>query len=239
MQNIIEIQNAVVDYLTPNGVFSIKDFFVSFKMPYRSTTILKNINLQIEKGETLAVFGKNGSGKSTLLRLISKIIKPKSGQVKINGTVAPIMAISAGIELELTGMENIDLMLGLMGKNRTQQVIDSIAAFSELPIAILNQPIKTYSTGMVARLSFAISFLSDAEIFVIDEVLAVGDLGFQRKCIEHIHSLKEKNKTIIFVSHSPEEMKSICEKGILMENGEIVASGSSAEMAADYIKLFN
>lgn len=239
MQRLVKITDAYVQYLTQNGVFSLKDLFVSRKVPYKSISILKNINLTINKGDTIAIFGKNGSGKSTLLRLISKIVKPARGLVELNGIAAPIMALGVGLEMELTGYENIELALGLMQKKNDEKSLQKIISFSELNDETLKKALKTYSTGMIARLSFAVSFLSEADIYIIDEVLAVGDLGFQRKCIEHIHSLKQQNKTIVFVSHNPEEMKAVCEKGILMIDGEIASTGTSNQIAEQYTQMFN
>ena len=238
MENIITVKNAYVNFLVPQGIFSAKDFFTSFKKPYTHVTILENINLEVNEGDSLAVFGKNGAGKSTLLRLLSGILKPDKGSVVCNGKIAPVMAIGAGLELEMSGFENIDLIMGLMGIKRAKEIKDRVIEFSELELNVLDQPLKTYSTGMVARLSFAISFVSDADIYVIDEVMAVGDLGFQKKCTHHIHSLIDKNKTIIFVSHNPQEMKSICEKGILLSEGKIIGTGNINEIATLYENLF-
>src|SRR5690606_27273022 len=138
--------------------------------------------LELNKGESLGILGRNGCGKSTLLRTIAGVIKPQQGKVKVSGSIAPILAIGAGLELELTGFENISLLFALYGHKRSKEEFARVQEFSGLATDVLHAPVKTYSAGMVARLAFSISLANECDILIIDEVLAVGDKGFQEKC---------------------------------------------------------
>ena len=185
------------------------------------------------------VAGENGCGKSTLLRTIAGIIKPDQGKITVNGTFAPILAIGAGLEVELTGYENISMLLELYGtQKKGTNVIDNIREFSELSEEVLHMPVKQYSSGMVARLAFSISLANDSDILIIDEVLAVGDQGFQAKCLKKIHDIKEQGKTILFVSHFPDDVARICDKAMLLEQGEVIHSGNSIDICNKYKELF-
>lgn len=238
--NIIEVKNVRVDFWLNNvGVYSLKDLVTLRKSPFKSKTILNDISVEVKRGESLGIVGRNGSGKSTLLRTIAGIVKPSAGSVTVNGTFAPILAIGAGLEQELTGYENIDLLLALYGTTKKNtDAVENIKAFSELSDEVLRMPVKQYSSGMVARLAFSISLANDSDILIIDEVLAVGDQGFQAKCMEKIYKIKDEGKTILFVSHFPDDVARICNKAILLENGELVYSGNSTEICNKYKELF-
>jgi ABC-type polysaccharide/polyol phosphate transport system ATPase subunit len=237
---IIKVENVHVSFWQNNvGVYSIKDLVAHRKSPFTSKTILNGINVEVKRGESLGILGRNGSGKSTLLRTIAGIISPDKGKVVVNGTFAPILAIGAGLELELTGYENIELLLALYGTPRKNtNAVQNIKDFSELSDEVLTMPVKQYSSGMVARLAFSISLANDSDILIIDEVLAVGDQGFQAKCLEKIYQIKDQGKTILFVSHFPDDVARICNKAILLENGEMTHSGNSEEVCENYRRLF-
>ena len=237
---IIKVENVHVSFWQNNvGVYSIKDLIVLRKSPFKSKTILNNINVEVKKGESLGIVGRNGCGKSTLLRTIAGIIKPDQGKITVNGTFAPILAIGAGLEVELTGYENISMLLELYGtQKKGTNVIDNIREFSELSEEVLHMPVKQYSSGMVARLAFSISLANDSDILIIDEVLAVGDQGFQAKCLKKIHDIKEQGKTILFVSHFPDDVARICDKAMLLEQGEVIHSGNSIDICNKYKELF-
>jgi ABC-type polysaccharide/polyol phosphate transport system ATPase subunit len=237
---IINVENVHVSFWQNNvGVYSIKDLVAHRKSPFTSKTILNGINVEVKRGESLGILGRNGSGKSTLLRTIAGIISPDKGKVVVNGTFAPILAIGAGLELELTGYENIELLLALYGTPRKNtNAVQNIKDFSELSDEVLSMPVKQYSSGMVARLAFSISLANDSDILIIDEVLAVGDQGFQAKCLEKIYQIKDQGKTILFVSHFPDDVARICNKAILLENGEMTHSGNSEEVCENYRRLF-
>lgn len=240
IDNIISVENVHVSFWQNNvGVHSIKDLITHRKSPFKNKKILNNISVDVKRGDSLGILGRNGSGKSTLLRTIAGIIKPSQGKVTVNGTFAPILAIGAGLELELTGYENISLLLALYGTARkNSNAVDQIRNFSELGDDILRMPVKQYSSGMVARLAFSISLANDSDILIIDEVLAVGDQGFQAKCMEKIYQIKAQGKTILFVSHFPDDVARICNKAILLEKGEMVNYGNSKEICDQYRQLF-
>jgi ABC-type polysaccharide/polyol phosphate transport system ATPase subunit len=239
--SLISFDNVTVSFWQNNmGIHSIKDLATQRKNPFTNKVILKNISFEVKRGECMGVLGRNGSGKSTLLRTIAGLIKPQEGTVKINGTFDPILAIGAGLELELTGYENMDLLLSLYGRPRKgkAEVIKSIADFSELSEEALRMPAKRYSSGMLARLAFSISVANDADILIIDEVLAVGDQGFQQKCMRKIFDIKAEGKTILFVSHFPDDVQKICNKAILLDGGTLVHSGTAVEICEKYNQLF-
>jgi ABC-2 type transport system ATP-binding protein len=239
-ESIISVQGVSVSFWQNNvGVYSIKDLITHRKSPFVSKPILTDISVDLKKGDSLGILGRNGSGKSTLLRTIAGIIKPDRGTVVVNGSFAPILAIGAGLEPELTGYENIALLLALYGTARKNtNAVQNIKDFSELGHETLMMPVKQYSSGMVARLAFSISLANDSDILIIDEVLAVGDQGFQAKCLEKIYSIRDEGKTILFVSHFPDDVTRICNKAILLENGQLIHSGNSIDVCNHYKQLF-
>ena len=181
----------------------IKSFLFHFptalkEMRKSRFTALKNVSLEISSGETVGIIGKNGAGKSTILGLLARVLKPTSGQISIEGRIAPLLELGAGFHPELSGKENIVLngvLLGML-KEEVEEKTDSIIAFSEL-VEFINQPIRTYSSGMLARLGFSVAVHCDPDILLVDEVLSVGDQDFQKKCIEKMNDFKTTGKTII------------------------------------------
>lgn len=236
--NLVSVEHIEVSFWQNNvGVHSIKDLLTHRKNPFTLKPILTDVSLQLKKGESMGILGRNGSGKSTLLRAIAGVIKPQKGKIRLNGTVAPILAIGAGLELELTGYENISLLLSLYGLKGSKKVTD-ITTFAELSDEVLKMPVKCYSSGMVARLAFSISLANDCDLLIIDEVLAVGDKGFQEKCMRKIYEIKEQGKSIIFVSHFPDEVVKICNTAVLLEQGKIINQGDATEICNHYKQLF-
>lgn len=200
---------------------------------------LSNISLEIKQGETVGIIGKNGAGKSTLLKLIAGVTSPTYGEVKVSGKVAPLIELGAGFHSELTGMENIFLNAAILGmhKKEVELVLDKIIEFSELK-EFINVPVKRYSSGMYMRLAFAIAIHLDAPILLIDEVLAVGDANFQKKCVNYLKNLKKTGlKTIIFISHNESTVKSFCDRGILLSKGKLVFDGNPEEVFKKYHHL--
>ncbi len=189
---------------------------------------LDDVSFEIKQGETVGLIGPNGSGKSTTLALIAGVLRPQVGNVEVCGRIAPLLELGAGFHPELTGRENIILNGVLLGLTRREVLakMDEIIAFSELE-QFLDQPIRTYSSGMVARLGFSVIAHLDPEILLIDEVLAVGDLHFQVKCHEKIREFKKRRVTIILVSHSAEEIRQLCDRAIWLEGGKVVSQGES------------
>jgi ABC-type polysaccharide/polyol phosphate transport system ATPase subunit len=188
-------------------------------------TVFSDVSFEIQDGETIGIVGKNGAGKSTILKLIAGVTYPTKGSVEVNGKVAPLIELGAGFHHELSGYENIFLNAAILGmhKKEIQAQVESIIAFSELK-EFIHVPMKRYSSGMQMRLGFAVAIHVDVPIILIDEVLAVGDADFQKKCLDTLQELKKKhNKTIVFVSHNEEAVESFCERAILLEHGKLVA----------------
>ncbi len=186
---------------------------------------LKGINLSVNKGECVGLYGPNGAGKTTILKLISKVTYPTKGKILVNGKVAPLIEIGAGFHLDLTGRENIFMngaILG-MGISEIRKKVASIIEFSELE-KFIDMPVKKYSSGMYLRLGFSIAIHSEADIFLIDEILAVGDEAFQKKCIEKILSLKKQGKTMVVVSHNMALMEKLADRILYIKEGKIVES---------------
>jgi lipopolysaccharide transport system ATP-binding protein len=196
---------------------------------------LKEVSFRIYKGETLGAIGRNGAGKTTLLRIISGITEPTTGSVEAYGSLAPVMALQSGFNLEFSGRENIHLKCAIMGLSRdqTDHRLDEILDFASIG-EFIDRPLKTYSQGMRARLAFAVAIHVDPEILVIDEVLAVGDEAFHRKCIARIAALKERGTTILFVSHSPAMVLQLCDRAILLDKGELLVAGDPKLVVSSY-----
>ena len=196
---------------------------------------LEDISFEIKKGEAVGIIGPNGSGKSTTLALIAGVLRPQAGRVEIQGRVCPLLELGAGFHPELTGRENIVLNGILMGLTRRAVLakMDEIIAFSELE-AFLDQPIRTYSTGMIARLGFSVAVHLDPEILLIDEILSVGDFHFQAKCRQKIDEFKKQEVTIVLVTHSSGEIRRLCDRVIWLKSGKIVEDGEPDRLLNRY-----
>ena len=239
---MIELSDVHVDYLVQrHGFRSIKSYLTSFgsKRLLERKHILHAIDLRIEAGECFGIVGRNGSGKSTLLRLLAGIVEPSKGNVRINGKVAPMLALGVGLEPELSGWENVRLCRLLMGHEHTDRdaIRAYVSSFSGLSEEDLSMQVKRYSTGMMARLGFAIATATDPDILLIDEVLAVGDVSFQQQCYRRIEDLKTRGCTIVFVSHMLGEVQRICDRAACVEGGTIVKLGSTHEVGMHYHEL--
>jgi len=198
------------------------------------------VDLSIEKGECFGLIGRNGSGKSTLLRVMAGVIKPSSGTADVRGTVAPMLALGIGLEPEMSGIENVRLCSAFIGVSvrNTDRAMERIMAFSELGMEEMEMQVKRYSTGMMARLGFAIATAYEPDILLIDEVLAVGDIGFQNKCYDRINEIRAKGCTIVFVSHFLSEIQKICTRAACLDNGRIVKVGSVHDVGVHYNSFF-
>ena len=198
--------------------------------------VFSNVSFEIKKGETVGIVGENGAGKSTIMKLIAGVTYPNRGSIKVTGKVAPLIELTAGFHHELTGYENIFLSAAILGmhKKEVELVVDDIIAFSEID-EYLHTPIKRYSTGMVVRLAFSIAIHSVSNILLIDEVLAVGDIKFQRKCLNRMKALKKKkDKIIVFVSHSEEQVKEFCDRALLLQNGKLTLDSTPEKVFKRY-----
>ena len=194
---------------------------------------LREVTLRIDRGEVVGVVGANGAGKSTLLKAIARVIPPTTGRVRVWGRVAPLLELGAGFDYELTGRENVYLngtILGL-GRRDVRSRIDEIVAFAGIG-AFADAPVRTYSSGMVARLGFAIATSVDAEILLIDEVLSVGDAEFRRRSADRIEEFRRRGKTIVVVSHDPDAIQRLCSRAVRLDRGALVADGAPAEVLA-------
>ena len=200
-------------------------------------TVLDNINLEIKKGDTVALIGTNGSGKSTLLKLMTKIIYPTSGKITVNGKLTSLLELGAGFHPDFTGRENIYFNASIFGLTAAEidKRIDTIIEFSELGDYI-DSPVRTYSSGMYMRLAFSIAINVDAEILLIDEILAVGDQHFQYKCYTKLEQLKKEKKTIVIVSHSLPSVKKLCDRSVWIYNGKIKMDGETSKVIDEYLK---
>lgn len=200
-------------------------------------TVLENINIKIKKGDTVALIGVNGSGKSTLLKLMTKIIYPTKGSLKTVGKLTSLLELGAGFHDDFTGRENIYFNASIFGltKSEIDSKIDSIIEFSELGDFIDN-PVRTYSSGMYMRLAFSVAINVDAEILLIDEILAVGDQHFQDKCFAKLQELKKSDKTIVIVSHSLDSIKKLCNRAIWINQGHVKMDGDTDKVITEYLK---
>lgn len=200
-------------------------------------TVLKNINIKIKEGECVALIGTNGSGKSTLLKLMTKIIYPNEGKILTNGKLTSLLELGAGFHPDFSGRENIYFNASIFGLTRKEidNRLNDIIEFSELGTFIDN-PVRTYSSGMYMRLAFSVAINVDADILLIDEILSVGDEHFQNKCFEKMKELREQGKTMVFVTHSMQSVKNLCDRAIWLKDGEIKMDGKTDEVVEEYVR---
>ena len=236
----IEIKNVSKTfklYLDKANTLKEKLLFLSRgKKEYR--VVLKNINLEINKGETVVLIGSNGSGKSTLLKLMTKIYYPNKGTVKTHGKLTSLLELGAGFHPDFSGRENIYFNASIFGlsKQEIDNRLEEIIKFSELE-EFIDNPVRTYSSGMYMRLAFSIAINVDADILLIDEILALGDQHFQDKCYKKLIELKNSEKTIVIVSHDLNSVRKICERAIWVYNGEIRMDGKCSKIIDEYLKV--
>ncbi len=240
----IKVDNISKSFKLPHEKHgSIKNALLSIfkggRRSYEKQEVLKNINFEIKKGEFFGIVGRNGSGKSTLLKLIAGVYSPDEGAITINGKLTPFIELGVGFNPELTGRENIFLNGSLLGFNRPQmeEMYNDIVKFAELE-RFMDQKLKNYSSGMQVRLAFSIAIRADTDILVLDEVLAVGDEAFQRKCYQYFAQLKKNKKTVVLVTHDMGSIQRFCNQAVMIEKGEIIKMGSSAKVAQKYRELF-
>ena len=200
--------------------------------------VLKNINVEIKKGETVALIGVNGSGKSTLLKLITKIIYPNKGSIKVNGKISSLLELGAGFHPDFSGRENIYFNASIFGltKKEIDARVDKIIEFSELG-EYIDTPVRTYSSGMYMRLAFSVAINVDADIILIDEILAVGDQRFQEKCMNKMLELKKEGKTMVFVSHSRDAVEFLCDRAVWLNNGVVEMDDTTKKVLEKYTNI--
>jgi len=218
---------------------TLKERIIRFgKIKKEVRNVLKDINIEIKKGETVALIGINGSGKSTLLKLITKIIYPTSGTIKTYGKVSSLLELGAGFHPDFSGRENIYFNASIFGlsKKEIDERLEKIIEFSELG-EFIDTPVRTYSSGMYMRLAFSVAINVDADIILIDEILAVGDQHFQDKCMKKMLELKKEGKTMVFVSHSADAVKFLCDRAIWLSEGKVRMDGKTEEVLKEYAKI--
>jgi ABC-2 type transport system ATP-binding protein len=207
---------------------------------YETRKILNDISFKVKKGETVALLGRNGSGKSTLLSILSRIYLPTSGEARIYGQVMSLLELGAGFHQELTGLDNLRFQAAMLGfpDDELQARLDKIIEFSELDPTVLDLPVRMYSSGMQLRLAFSTAINLDAEILLVDEALAVGDQGFQDKCLAKMTELQQFGRTIVIVTHELDQLKGFAHRAIWLNQGKIVADGDADTIIADYRAMF-
>lgn len=218
---------------------TIKEKLMFFKRNRKEKReVLKGINLNIKKGEAVALIGVNGSGKSTLLKLMTKIIYPNNGKITTNGKLTSLLELGAGFHPDFSGRENIYFNASIFGLTRKEidERLEQIIEFSELKDFIDN-PVRTYSSGMYMRLAFSVAINVDADILLIDEILSVGDQHFQQKCFKKMEELKKEGKTMVFVTHSMESVKQLCDRAVWLYDGKLRMDGNTNQVVEEYIKV--
>lgn len=239
-QYAICVDHAAVRFnIASEKIDNLKEYFIKLarrELMFKEFFALKDINFHVKKGESWGIIGVNGSGKSTLLKLICGILKPYQGKVTANGSIAPLIELGAGFDSELTAEENIYLNGAVLGydKKFMKNKFDDIVEFAELK-DYLKMPIKNYSSGMSARLGFAIATLVKPDIMICDEVLSVGDIAFQEKCIQRMDEMKSAGATMIFVSHSMDSIRKICDKTLWLNKGQVMMTGNSKDVVKAYM----
>lgn len=229
--------------LNSEKIDNIKEYFIKLitkKLHYTEFWALKDVSFTVEKGERIGILGFNGAGKSTLLKTVAGVLKPTKGTVSVSGVIAPLLELGAGFDMNYTGAENIYLYGATMGYSRKyiEERYNEIVEFSELG-EFIDVPVKNYSSGMRARLGFAIATAVDPEVLILDEVLSVGDAKFRIKSENKIKSMFDKGVTVLFVSHNTAQVRRLCTKAILLDHGKVIANGDVNEVCDIYDQRVN
>lgn len=236
---IIEVEGVSVRFSLASEKFdSFKEYVIKSikrQISYNEFWALQDISFKVYKGDSLGLIGLNGSGKSTMLKTIAGVLKPTKGSVKVYGSVAPLIELGAGFDFDLTARENVYLNGALLGYSRKamERYYEDIVEFAELR-EFMDVPVKNFSSGMVSRLAFAIATIGTPDILIVDEVLSVGDFRFQEKCESRIHDMIDGGITVLFVSHSIQQVQSICKKVVWLERGRVKRYGDAKEIGGEY-----
>ncbi|WP_075721205.1 ABC transporter ATP-binding protein [Roseburia sp. 499] len=241
-ENVIEVNDVSMQFrLYKEKVDSLKEFAIKKikrELEYDNFWALKNVSFQVKKGEAVGLVGRNGSGKSTMLKVIAGVLKPTMGNVRIAGTIAPMIELGAGFDFDLTARENIFLNGAILGYPREmlEENVHNIIEFAELE-DFIDVPVKNFSSGMVTRLGFSIATIYQPDILIVDEILSVGDFKFQNKCEERIQEMLGKGTTLLLVSHSTEQVRRVCDKAVLLYKGNMLIEGNVDEVCDLYTRL--
>ncbi len=240
MSNIIEARDVSMRFIMERDkTDTIKEYILKMvqrNLKFSEFYALKGVSFGIQKGESVALIGANGSGKSTMLKIIAGVMRPTRGSVSVEGTIAPLIELGAGFDGDLTARENVFLNGALLGHDRREMErnFQQIVEFSELG-NFIDVPVRSYSSGMVARLGFAIATQVEADILVVDEILSVGDYSFQQKCHRRMEEMLAQGSTLLFVSHDAEQVKRLCKRAIWLDHGNIVQDGPSGPVCDAYL----
>ena len=241
-KSVIKFEDIAVRYRIPReGVSGIKEYAIRLlqhRILFEEFWALRGVSFQVSSGEVFGIIGRNGAGKSTMLKVMARVLLPTRGRIVMQGHIAPLLELGGGFHPELTGRENIFLNMALLGFTHRQieELFDSIVEFSEIP-DFIDAPLRTYSTGMVARLGFSVATSIRPEILLVDEVLSVGDTQFQQKCLDRMEIFKQSGTTIVIVSHSLGTVQSFCDRVLWLDHGDIQAIGMVAEIIDKYIQI--
>lgn len=236
---VVEVENVEMHFnMSKEKLENLKEYFIKLmrrQLMFEDFVALNNVSFKIKKGDVFGIVGLNGSGKSTLLKIISGILKPSKGSVITRGQIAPLIELGAGFDMDLTARENIYLNGSVLGysKKYMDERFDEIVEFSEMK-DFLDTPMKNYSSGMVARVGFAIATMTTPDILIVDEILAVGDFRFQEKCEERIRKMMEGDTTVIIVSHSMDQIERLCKHCLWLDHGQVKMVGETAEVCEAY-----
>ncbi len=238
-ENAVEVRNVEMHFnMSKEKLESLKEYFLRFvtkKLMFEDFVAVNGVSFDIKKGDVFGIVGLNGSGKSTMLKLISGILAPSKGSVQTQGTIAPLIELGAGFDMDLTARENIYLNGSVLGysKKFMDEKFNEIVEFAEMH-DFLDTPMKNYSSGMVARIGFAIATITRPDILIVDEILAVGDFRFQEKCEKRINSMINDETTVIIVSHSIDQIERLCKHCLWLEKGKLKMIGETAEVCNAY-----
>lgn len=241
LNRVVALQNVTVRYRAPEvRIRTFKEYAIRIlkrDLRFKEFTALSGIDIEVEQGETIGIIGRNGAGKSTLLKVVSRVLVPTEGRVWIRGRVSPLLELGAGFHPELTGRENVSLNATLLGHSMrdVQDRMDEIIDFAEIG-AFIEAPLRTYSSGMVARLGFAVATAWEPEILILDEVLSVGDEAFRRKCQARMENFRKGGTTTFLVSHAMETVQAMCSRVMWLDHGRLMAVGEPKEVIQAYRK---
>ncbi|MGY4758606.1 ABC transporter ATP-binding protein [Paenibacillus caseinilyticus] len=241
---IVNVKNVSMCFnMTTEKITTVKEYLIkSFKrqIRYNEFWALKDVDFKVYKGELFGILGLNGAGKSTLLKIIAGVLKPTRGEVEVDGTMAPLIELGAGFDAELTARENIYLNGAVLGFSQKEmnEKFDEIVSFSELH-DFIDVPVKNFSSGMYARLGFSIATVTNPDILIVDEILSVGDFKFQEKCENKIKQMIENGTSVLLVSHSMDQIRSLCSRGVIIEKGKVIKLGDIDEICEFYYSKYS
>ncbi|MBU2578442.1 ABC transporter ATP-binding protein [Patescibacteria group bacterium] len=240
----IFLKDVSIQYRIPSeSIRTFKEYVIRMlqgRIKHKAFLALRSLNLEVKQGEIFGILGRNGAGKSTLLKVVSRVLMPIEGRVWVRGNISPLLQLGAGFHPELTGRENIYLNATLLGhtQKKIDEKLEEIISFAEIG-NFIEAPLRTYSSGMTARLGFAVASAWKPDILILDEVLSVGDVAFQEKCFTRMTKFRDSGATVLMVSHSIDQVRSLCKRALWLDHGEIQVMGSADEVCDAYAKAMS